>query len=84
MLKIGKISQEEASTGYIIRDETVIDGQNYGNGIIHIKSEGEKVGKGEAIFRYPVANEEELNEKIRKLDEKIQIALSNEDRKSVV
>jgi len=78
LIEKGEIYLEESTSGYIIRDETVIDGQNYGNGIIQIKSEGEKVAKGEAIFRYPADNEEELKNTIRELDETIQKALTNE------
>ena len=48
----GKISLEEPVQGYIIRDEEVLKGENYKNGLVQIKAEGEKVAKGEAIFRY--------------------------------
>ena len=75
----GKISLEEAVQGYIIRDETVLKGENYKNGLVQIKAEGEKVAKGEAIFRYYTNGEEELNKKIKELDVKIQEALNNEN-----
>lgn len=48
----GKISLEEPVQGYIIRDEEVLKGENYKNGLVQIKAEGEKVAKGEPIFRY--------------------------------
>lgn len=64
--------------GYIIRDETVIEGDNYKNGIVPIKAESEKVAKGESIFRYYTNNEEDLNNKIKDLDGKIQEAMSKE------
>ena len=48
----GKIYEEENAIGYILRDEQVVKGENYKNGILQIKTEGEKVAKGEAIFRY--------------------------------
>ena len=75
----GRLSYEENTSGYIIRDETIVEGNNYKNGLVPIKSEGEKVSKGESIFRYYSNNEENLNEKIRELDQKIQEALSKEN-----
>ena len=63
---------EETDIGYIIRDEVVVQGENYKNGMEQIKSEGEKVAKDEAIFRYYSQNEESLKQKISQLDEKIQ------------
>lgn len=75
----GKISSEESVQGYIIRDEIVLKGENYKNGLVQIKSEGEKVAKGEAIFRYYTAGEEQLKNKIKELDVKIQEAWEKED-----
>ncbi len=68
----GKLYMEETDIGYIIRDEVVVQGENYKNGMEQIKSEGEKVAKDEAIFRYYSQNEESLKQKISQLDEKIQ------------
>jgi len=74
----GKIYQEEVATGYIIRDENVIKGENYKNGMYQIKTEGEKVAKDEAIFRYYLNGEESLTKKISELDQKIDEAMSKE------
>lgn len=74
----GKIYQEEKTTGYIIREETIVKGSNYKNGIEQIKTEGERVAKGEAIFRYYSSGEEDLVEKIKNLDSKIDEAIANE------
>ena len=52
-VEMGQIQEEETGTGYIVRDETVLKGENYKNGIEQIKAEGEKVAKNEAIFRSP-------------------------------
>ena len=60
----GKLASEETTTGYIIREENVLRGENYKNGIHQIKSEGEKVAKGEAIFRYYTKGEDRLKKKI--------------------
>ena len=78
-VEMGKIQEEETSVGYIIRDETVIKGENYKNGIEQIKAEGEKVAKGEAVFRYYTNNEQNLVEKIQELDQKIDEAMSEEN-----
>ena len=74
----GKIYQEESNTGYIIREETVIKGSNYKNGMVQIKTEGERVAKDEAIFRYYSNDEESLIKKISELDSKIDEAMNGE------
>ena len=76
---MGQIQEEETAVGYVIRDETVIKGDNYKNGIEQIKTEGEKVAKGEAIFRYYSNNEQNLVEKIAELDKKIDEAMAEAD-----
>ena len=48
----GKLYQEETDIGYIIRNEKVVKGNNYKNGMEKIKNEGEKTAKEEAIYRY--------------------------------
>lgn len=78
-VETGQIQQEESAIGYIVRDETVLKGENYKNGIEQIKTEGEKVAKGEAIFRYYSEDEDELIEKISELDEEINEAMEDED-----
>lgn len=75
MVSEGSISQEETTLGYIIRDETVIKGENYKNGMEEIKSEGSKVAKGDPVFRYYSAGEDDLKAKIADLDVKIQEAI---------
>lgn len=79
LVENGKISLEEGTQGYIIRDEEVIIGENYKNGMSRIKTEGERVSKGEAIFRYYTAGEENLISKIKELDLKIQEAFEKEE-----
>lgn len=74
----GKISQEESENGYIIREETVVKGKNYKNGMVKIKNEGEKVAKGDSIFRYYSSGEEDLKKKIADLDVEIQQIMQNE------
>ena len=74
----GTLTVEESATGYIIRDETIVKGKNYKNGIYQIIPEGERAAKNQAIFRYYGTNEDELQEKINEANEKIQKALEKE------
>lgn len=78
LVEQGQIYQEETVTGYIIREETVVKGENYKNGMSQIKTEGERVAKGEAIFRYYSNGENSLIKKIEELDKKIDEAMENE------
>lgn len=75
MIENGEISSSEQTTGYIIREEKLFQGENYKNGIYQIKNEGERVAKGDPIFRYYTNNEEDLIKKISDLDLQIQDAL---------
>ena len=77
-LEEGTLYSEETDIGYVIRDEVVVQGENYKNGMEKIKAEGEKVAVNEAVFRYYTKNEESLKEKIAELDTKIQEAMQNE------
>lgn len=74
----GVLTAEESATGYIIRDETVVKGKNYKNGIYQILSEGEKAAKNQTIFRYYNKDEEELQNKIEEVNKKIQVAVEKE------
>lgn len=75
MIENGKISVSEEAIGYVIRDEKLFQGENYKNGISQIKTEGQRVAKGDPIFRYYTNNEENLTQKIAELDLQIQDAL---------
>ena len=78
-VEMGHIEEEETAIGYVIRDEAVLKGENYKNRIEQKKTEGEKVAKGEAIFRYYSNDEENLVEKIQALDAKIDEAMLAEN-----
>lgn len=80
LVEQGQIYQEETAIGYIIRDEIVVKGEKYKNGMFQIKAEGERVAKGEAIFRYYSSGEENLIKKIEELDKKIDEAMAKEDK----
>lgn len=77
VIKQGQISQEEIASGYIIRDETVVKGENYKNGMEQIVDEGSKVAKDESIYRYYSNGEKDLKQKILMIDLKIQKAIEN-------
>lgn len=77
LVEEGTLSYEEEAEGYIIRDETVLKGTNSSNGVSQIASEGSRVSKGEAVFRYYLSNEEEINAQIEELDSQIDDALQN-------
>ncbi|MBR3134059.1 MAG: hypothetical protein IKG56_01185 [Clostridia bacterium] len=75
----GTISKEETDIGYIIRDEVVVKGNNYKNGMEQIIDEGQKVAKDEPIFRYYSDGEDNVKEKISQLDTEIEDAISKSD-----
>ena len=72
----GKLYKEETDIGYVIRNEKVVKGENYKNGMEEIIGEGSRAAANENIFRYYSNNEENLKQKISELDAKIQEALS--------
>lgn len=74
----GTLTLEESATGYVIRDEVVLKGNNYKNGLTAIISEGERAHKGQTIFRYSSSNEEQLKKQIEDVNLKIQEALAKQ------
>ena len=81
IVKNGTLSYEEMATGYVIRQETVLKGEEYKNGIIQIKSEGEKIAQGETVFRYYSNGEEKIVDEINNLDSQINEALKNSENR---
>ena len=74
LIKKGELINYEEVTGYIIRNEELIDISSY-DGIV--KSEVEdatRVSKGAPIIKYVSKSEEQLIDKIKKLDERIEVA----------
>ena len=74
----GSLAYEENFTGYIVRDETVVKGKKYKNGIYQMVFEGEKAAKNQAIFRYYGENEKKIEEEIEKINTKIQKAMEKQ------
>ena len=80
ILSNGDLYLEESVEGYIIRDEVVVQGENYKNGMLKIKNEGERVAKGEDIFSNYREKKESIKDKIRKVEKQIQENMpSNEE-----
>ncbi len=67
----GSLSYEELAEGYIIRNETILQGENYKNGMVQILSDGERAAKSEEVFRYYSNSEENILKQIAELDEEI-------------
>lgn len=67
----GSLYYEETVEGYLIRDEIVLQGENYKNGMVQILSDGERAAAGENIFRYYSNSEENILKEIEKLDVEI-------------
>ncbi len=67
----GSLSFEEQAEGYVIRDELVLQGENYKNGMVQILSDGERAAKDEAVFRYYSNSEENILDQMAKLDTQI-------------
>ena len=78
MVDIGTLTLEESSTGYILREETVLKGENYKNGLTPIVAEGERAAKGQTVFRYSGIEEKETKEKIEEINTKIQETLATQ------
>lgn len=79
LIEQGIIEQSESVTGYVIREEQVIKtSSSEQEKLVQIKNEGERISVGEEIFRYEVKNEQELNEKIRELNNQIQKAMEGQ------
>ncbi len=67
----GSLSFEEQAEGYVIRDEIVLQGENYKNGMVQILSDGERAAKDESVFRYYSNSEDNILDKIAELDVEI-------------
>lgn len=78
VVKQGTLSQEDEAIGYIIRKEEVVKGEDFANGIYSIALEGQRVAKGESIFRYYSDSEKNIKEQINGLNYKIQELLEQE------
>ncbi len=67
----GVLDSEETVDAYVIRNEIVLQGNNYKNGMERIIVEGNRVGKSEPVFRYYVNGEDTIKSEIDELDKEI-------------
>ena len=75
----GTLDSAETVDAVVIRDEQVLQGNNYMNGMEKVVSEGKRAAKGEAIFRYYVNGEDTIKKEIEDLDKKIAEAQKSEN-----
>lgn len=65
------VSFEETTDGVIIRKETIVQGENYKNGMVQIVTDGKKTAKDEKIFRYYSNGEDKILAQIDELSKEI-------------
>lgn len=82
IVKNGELIKYEDVTGYIIRDEEIINTESY-SGIVNTTiSDGNRVAKDGVILSYVSATEKKLVKKISDLDDKIQEAMNSQSNVS--
>ena len=74
----GEIADEQSYEGYVVRDESILS-TNMVSDIMLTKTEGSRVGKNEIVATYISKNKQDMEEKIKKLDEKIQTAMESKN-----
>ena len=67
----GSLYYEELAEGYVIRDEVVLQGETYKNGMVKVISDGERVAKNQIVFRYHSNSENSIIKQIDEIDEEI-------------
>jgi len=75
----GILNSSETKDAYVIRNEIVLQGNNYKNGMEKVISEGKRVAKGDSVFRYYVNGESSIKNEIAELDKQIAEAQKNEN-----
>ena len=71
-------TEKKLLSGYVIREETLLNRENNGETVEKIKTEGEKVSKGDTIAKYYTIPREELENQIEEINNEIQTALESE------
>lgn len=78
LIKKGELTNYEEVTGYIIRNEMIVDSSSF-DGVIKEKvPDASRVAKDSPIATYVSRSEEQLLQKIAKLDEKIDKAIESQ------
>lgn len=75
----GTLDSSETVDAVVIRDEQILQGNNYMNGMEKVITEGKRAAKGEAVFRYYVNGQETIKKEIEELDKKIAEAQKSEN-----
>lgn len=71
VVELGSLKFQESVEGYVLRDEQILQGENYKNGMSPIISEGQRIAKNSPAFRYYSNGEKELLNQITTLDDEI-------------
>ena len=71
VVEMGALKFQESVEGYILRNEIVLQGENYKNGMVPIIAEGQRVAKDRPAFRYYSDGEEDILRQIATLDDEI-------------
>ena len=74
----GVLNLKENAEAYVIRNEIVMQGANYMNGMEKVVAEGKRVAKGDPVFHYYVNGESTIKNEIAELDKKIVEVQRNE------
>lgn len=77
LIKNGEVIKYEEVIGYLIRDEEIIDTSSFEGTPKANVDDATRVASGTEIITYMSKEKEQLNEKIAKLDEKIQEAMES-------
>ncbi len=73
----GSLRFEETADAYVLRKETILQGENYKNGMAQIISEGQRIAKDDVAFRYYSNGEEEILRQIENLDDEINATIES-------
>ena len=71
LLITGKLNMKEMTDAYVIRNEVVLQGNNYQNGMEKEITEGKRVAKGETVFRYYATGNDEIRKQISDVESQI-------------
>lgn len=80
----GSLAYEESVEGFVIRDEVVLQGENYKNGMVRVLSDGERAAMNQTVFRYYSNTEDEILKQIADLDIKINEAINKQSNLNVL
>ena len=80
----GSLAYEEPVEGFVIRDEVVLQGENYKNGMVRVLSDGERAAMNQTVFRYYSNTEDEILKQIADLDIKINEAINKQSNLNVL